>query len=230
MSEVQAPVIPASDPCALSRAADELRAGRIVGLPTETVYGLGVLPAPGPLARLIAAKARDPAKGIALIIDELDQARAVVRVPEVAERLAERYWPGPLTLVLERRPEAALPEALTGGRGTVALRIPDHAVPRALARRLGPLAVSSANPSGQPEARTADELLRTVGGAVALVVDDGPARTGIASTVVSVSTTGEVRVLRAGALPSEEVLALAGAVSAAGTLARDTRRARGQSA
>ncbi|MEZ4597289.1 MAG: L-threonylcarbamoyladenylate synthase [Chloroflexota bacterium] len=141
-----------------------------------------------------------PGKGIAMLVDGLDQLAGVVDVPETATRLAERFWPGALTLVLPVRAGRMLPELLTGGRATLGVRLPDHPVPRALARRLGPLAVSSANRSGRPDARTAAELVEAVGGDVALVLDDGPVRGGRPSSVVAVLGDGSVEVLREGAL------------------------------
>ena len=193
-------VLPVTDPAWLETAAAALTAGGIVGLPTETVYGIAVLPQPEALRSLIAAKLRTAEKGIALLIDDLDQVRDLVLMDTVARRLAERFWPGPLTLVLPLRRPGLAPEALTGGRDTQALRVPDHAVPRALARRLGPLAVSSANRSGEPDATTAGELVTALGPSLALVLDDGPARGGVPSTVVAIDAHGQVRVIREGAL------------------------------
>lgn len=194
------PLISADAPGALDAAAAALADGRIVGLPTETVYGLGVLPTDDPLRALVAAKGRDPGKGIALLVDGLGQLTGVVVIPPAAIRLAERFWPGALTLVLPVREGLALPELLTGGRPTLGVRLPDHPVPRALARRLGPLAVSSANRSGQPDARTAPELLAQVADGVSLVLDDGPVRGGRPSSVVAVSPEGDIEVLREGAI------------------------------
>ena len=138
-------------------------AGAIVAIPTETVYGLAVSPSPEGLARLVEAKRRSTDKGVALLVDSIEQVRLLASVPLVAERLALRFWPGALTLVLPQRPDSPLPELLTGGRSTIGVRLPDHAVPRALARRLGPIAVSSANISGQPDATTAAQVLSSLG-------------------------------------------------------------------
>jgi L-threonylcarbamoyladenylate synthase len=171
-----------------------------VGLPTETVYGVTVVPRPEALQALIAAKQRPEEKGIPLLVDELDQVIDLVVLSRPARRLAERLWPGPLTLVLPLREACLVPDALTGGRASLAVRQPDHAVPRALARELGPLAVSSANRSGQPEARTTAELVEALGAALTLVIDDGPVRGGVPSSVVAVDTEGRARLLREGAL------------------------------
>lgn len=184
----------------LTAASRALASGGIVGLPTETVYGVAVLPRREALEALIAAKRRSVEKGIVLLIDDLAQVSDLIEVGVVAARLAERFWPGPLTLVLPLRRPGIVPASLTGGRGTLAVRIADHAVPRALARDLGPLAVSSANRSGEPAARTAGELIGSLGASLALVIDDGPVRGGLPSSVVAVDTGGVATVLREGPL------------------------------
>jgi L-threonylcarbamoyladenylate synthase len=193
-------ILAAADPTTLDAAAEAIARGEIVGVPTETVYGLAVLPRIAPLAALLRAKRRSMDKGIALLIDDLDQVVDLVDVPETARRLAAVFWPGALTLVLPLRPGVVLPDAVTGRRDTLGLRLPDHPVPRALARRLGPIAVTSANRSGEPDAHTAAELLASVGDALALVIDDGAVRGGVPSTVVALSLDGELTILRSGAL------------------------------
>ena len=203
----------AADPSALDAAVEALRRGAIVGVPTETVYGMAVLPTAVAVAALIAAKRRPPDKGIALLIDSLEQARALAAVPPAATALAARFWPGALTLVLPLLPGVELPDEVTGGRPSIGLRLPDHAIPRALARLLGPLAVSSANLSGQPEARSAGELLASVGASLALIVDDGPVRGGVASTVVVVIDGQPLQVVREGAIPSALLQAVADGVA-----------------
>jgi L-threonylcarbamoyladenylate synthase len=207
MTEQGPAVLPADNASALTDALLAMQAGGIVGIPTETVYGLAVIPRPEALAALIAAKARPWEKGIALLIDGLDQVDGLVEVSEAARRLADHFWPGALTLVLPLHRPELVPEAVTGGRTTLGLRIPDHPVPRALARSLGPIAVSSANRSGEPPATTASELVAAVGHSLALVLDDGPVRGGVASTVVSVERDGAPSVLRAGALAEEDITA-----------------------
>jgi L-threonylcarbamoyladenylate synthase len=202
-----AEIVLAADARAIERAAELLRAGLVVGVPTETVYGLAVLPEPAPLERLVAAKRRSAEKGIAVLVDSIAQVRALAELPPVAERLATRFWPGPLTLVLPVRADRALPELLTGGRPTIGVRLPDHAVPRALAALLGPIATSSANISGEPDATTAELVASSLGEDVALIVDDGPVRGGVPSTVVACLDDGEPQILRAGALSADEVRA-----------------------
>jgi len=204
-------VIAASAHGAIERAVRALRRGRIVAIPTETVYGLAVLPSERGVQRLIAAKQRSADKGIQLLVDSVEQARAVATMPDVAERLAAAFWPGPLTMVLSRRSDATLPVQLGGGRPTLGIRLPDHYVPRHLARELGPLAASSANISGQPDATTAKLVLAALGEVVALVLDDGPVRGGVPSTVVDCSAPGgRPRILRLGALSEAQILTAAG--------------------
>jgi L-threonylcarbamoyladenylate synthase len=192
--------VPATDPGAITDAVLALSSGGLVGIPTETVYGIGVVPRPEALQAVIRAKQRPEQKGIPLLLDGLDQVDGLVEVSVPARRLAARYWPGALTLVLPLRRLDVVPEAVTGGRATLGLRIPDHPVPRALARELGPIAVTSANRSGEAAARTVAELIAAVGHALALVLDDGPVKGGVASTVVAVDADGTWAILREGAL------------------------------
>jgi L-threonylcarbamoyladenylate synthase len=196
----------AGAPGAVERAIRVLRDGGLLAIPTETVYGLACLPTDTSLQRLVAAKQRSTEKGIQLLVDSLEQVAEMVTLTPSAERLAARFWPGPLTLVLTARPGVALPALLTGGRQTVGVRLPDHDVPRRLARLVGPLAASSANISGQPDATTAEQVLATLADEVDMVLDDGPVRGGVASTVVDCTLDArDPSVLREGALSAEEI-------------------------
>jgi L-threonylcarbamoyladenylate synthase len=199
-------IVLAADPRSLDLAVEALQRGEIVAIPTETVYGLAALPQQASLERLVAIKRRSTDKGIALLIDTPAQMPEFAIVPPVAERLAAAHWPGALTLVLDIRPDLDVPELLTGGRPTIALRLPDHDVPRQLCRRLGPFAASSANISGQPDATDAAQVQLSLGDEVALILDDGPTRGGLASTVVAVPASGRPAILRQGAIPSEDVM------------------------
>ncbi|HUR17026.1 MAG TPA: L-threonylcarbamoyladenylate synthase [Candidatus Limnocylindrales bacterium] len=204
------PRISASDPRAIDEAVAALHRGELIAIPTETVYGLAVLPTTTGLERLIAAKHRSAEKGVQLLIDSIDQATALADVTPAARALAARYWPGPLTIVLSRRTDVEVPETLGGGRPTLGLRLPDHDVPRAIARALGPIAASSANVSGEPDATTADHVAGYFSDEISLIVDDGPVRGGVPSTVVSCADAGQPpQVLREGAISAAEISAVA---------------------
>jgi L-threonylcarbamoyladenylate synthase len=209
MAEGRPPLLLATDPAALREAAAAMLAGGIVGIPTETVYGIGVVPRPEALAAVMAARPRPEDQGIVLLIDGLDQVEGLVEVLPPARRLAAHCWPGALTLLLPLLRPELVPVAVTGGRETLGLRVPDHPVPRALARELGPIAVTSANRSGEPPAQVPEELIASAGASLALVLDDGPVRGGVASTVVAIDHDGGWQVLREGALEAGAIYAAA---------------------
>lgn len=200
-------ILPAGDRGAIEAAIAAIRAGELVALPTETVYGICCALEADALERLVAAKGRGAEKGITLLIDRLAQARPLAIVPPAAARLANAFWPGPLTLVLPLRAEVALPLLVTGGRPTVGVRVPDMATPRRLARQLGPLPLTSANRSGEPDATDAAAVDRAVGGQLALILDGGPSPGGTPSTVVAVEAgaTDVAEILRQGALTSDRI-------------------------
>ena len=186
-------------------AVEVLRAGGIVALPTDTVYGIAVaLDTPGGIEALFAAKRRPPDKGIMLLLADAAQAPGIGQWPPTAAALATAFWPGGLTLIVPQRADVALPAALTGGAPTIGLRVPDHDAPRALAAAVGPIPTTSANVSGVAEAADAAEIVAQLGEAVALVLDGGPAHGGPASTIVD-CTLDPPRVLRLGAIPVEEI-------------------------
>jgi L-threonylcarbamoyladenylate synthase len=184
------------------RAAEVLRTGGLVAFPTETVYGLGALAFDAEaVARIFEIKRRprfDP-----LIVHVLDRAmleRVVAAFPEMAARLAERFWPGPLTLVLPKAP--ALPVLTTAGLTTVAVRMPSHPVARALLTAVGaPLAAPSANPFGGLSPTRAEHVVAGLGDRVDLILDGGPSEHGLESTIVAVN--GEPVLLRPGAIAAE---------------------------
>lgn len=200
-------VVP-DDPAGHAAAVEVLTAGGVVALPTDTVYGIAVaLATPGGIERLFEVKRRPPDKGIMLLLDDAAQAGAIGRMTPAAEALAAAAWPGGLTVVVPRRPDVPLPDVLTGGRPTIGLRVPAHDAPRALARGVGPLPTTSANVSGLPEAADAAGIQEQLGDAVDLVIDGGRAHGGPASTVVD--CTGEhPAILRAGAIPTDEIAAI----------------------
>lgn len=196
-------------PEARDEAARILADGGIVAVPTDTVYGIAVaLETPGGIERLYAAKSRPPDKAIALLLADADQSTDIGELSAPAMALAREFWPGGLTLVVRRRGDRPLPAALTGSAqgdvATVGLRVPDHPAPRALATAVGPLPTTSANRSGEPECRTADEIEALLGDAIDLILDGGPSLGGPASTVVD--ATGEtIRILRHGAIPDAAI-------------------------
>jgi len=200
--------IVADDAAGRAAAIEALRAGAIVALPTDTVYGIAVaLETKGGIEALFAAKRRPPEKGIALLLADAAQAPAIGQWPAAAAALADAFWPGGLTVVVPQRLDVGLPAALTGGATTIGLRVPDHAAPRALAAAVGPLPTTSANVSGLPEARTAAEIVEELGDAIALVIDGGSAHGGPPSTVVDCSVERPV-LLRSGAIGGEQVAAV----------------------
>ncbi len=161
------------------------------------------LGAAGGIERLFAAKGRPPEKGVVLLLADHRQAGDIAELSVSFHVLAAAFWPGGLTLVARRRPDAVLPAGLTGGATTIGLRLPDHETPRALAEALGPLPVTSANRSGEPDAVDAAAVLVALGDVpdLALVLDGGPARHGAPSSVVDCSVDPP-RLLRAGAIPA----------------------------
>jgi L-threonylcarbamoyladenylate synthase len=202
---VTAPIVP-DDQAGRARAVEVLRAGGVVALPTDTVYGIGVaLDTPGGAERLFAVKRRPPDKGIMLLLERVEQAEAIGAMTVASRALAEACWPGGLTVVVRQRSDRPLPAALTAGTPTIGLRVPDHAAPRALAAGVGPLPTTSANVSGLPEGRDAAEIQAQLGDVVDLILDGGPAHGGPASTVVD-CTRDRPQVLRVGAVPVARVV------------------------
>lgn len=181
-------------------AVATLRAGGVVALPTDTVYGIAVaLDTAGGIERLFQVKRRPLDKGIVLLLDDASQADTIGVMGAAARALAGAFWPGGLTVVVPQRPDAAIPAVLTGGAETIGLRVPDHATPRTLAQGVGPLPTTSANVSGLPEARDAAEILTQLGDGIDLILDGGPAPGRPASTVVDCTRERPV-VLREGAI------------------------------
>ncbi|NLD78517.1 MAG: threonylcarbamoyl-AMP synthase [Acidimicrobiales bacterium] len=186
---------------AVDLASEVLEGGGTVLLPTDTLYGVAALPGlPGATARLFELKDRAAGQPLAVLLADDDQLRALVEpdalTPQVLGWVA-RFWPGPLTLVMPRA-ERARSLDLGGAAGTIGVRCPDHRFARDLARRVGPIATTSANRHGEATPRTAIEAAASLAGRVDLVVDGGPAGT-VASTVVDV-TVDPWRLLRVGAV------------------------------
>lgn len=188
----------------LEPAIQALRRGLVIAYPTDTLYGLGADPGNrAAVNALFQIKGRSEQQSIPLIAGTIEQARAVGIFNHIAERLAGRFWPGPLTLVVSQA--APLADGVAR-HNTIAVRVPDHPVARALALALGgPITSTSANRSGAAPARTAIEVLESLGGEVAVVVDGGATRGGLPSTIVDV-TDSVPRLVRAGAVAWDRVL------------------------
>jgi L-threonylcarbamoyladenylate synthase len=196
----------------IRRAGEALAAGRLVAIPTETVYGLGADAFnERAVARVFEAKARPSFDPLIVHIAELSQADRVVReLPAAARALMERLWPGPLTLILPKRAE--VPDLVTSGLDTVALRFPSNTVAQAVIRAAGtPVAAPSANPFGYLSPTTAHHVAAMLGARVDFIVDGGPCAIGVESTVLDVTGERPV-VLRPGGMPVETIEEVVGPV------------------
>lgn len=189
----------------LRRATAALRAGEAVVVPTDTLYGLAALPTvPGAVDRLFVLKGRPADMPIAVLVAGLEQVEALADLSAAARRLAEAFWPGPLTMVLPRKEGVDLP--LGEPHATIGVRWPDHAVIAALAAEVGPLATTSANRTGEPTPATAAEAAASLTGPVAVALDGGPCA-GTASTVVDL-TGDDLRILREGEITESALRAV----------------------
>jgi len=195
----------------LAAAAAHLRAGRLVAFATETVYGLGADATNGrAVAAIFEAKGRPSFNPLIVHVADIEAARALGAFTPLAERLAAAFWPGPLTLVVARADNCPVSELATCGLATIALRVPAHPVAQALLREAGlPVAAPSANRSGHVSATTAAHVAADLGQAVAMILDGGPSRVGLESTVVDASGERPV-LLRAGAVTAEQIAAACG--------------------
>ncbi len=218
MSESAKPLILAvdpvdPDPAVIAQAAATIRAGGLVAMPTETVYGLaGNALDPASIARIYAAKGRPSYNPLIAHVADAEQARALAAEwPEMARALAARFWPGPLTLVVRRK--AQVPTALTAGLDTFGVRVPDHPVALALIRAAGvPLAAPSANRFTEVSPVTAAQVAQGLGAAVDVILDAGHTRVGIESSVVDVSG-GRAVLLRPGMITQADLEAVVGPVA-----------------
>jgi L-threonylcarbamoyladenylate synthase len=194
----------AGDPDSYRRAANILQDGGLVAFPTDTVYGLGALIwNEASIARMYAAKERPREKAIPILVAGVEEARRLVgELPSVAEALIQRFWPGPLTIVVPCGDR--LPDGITSGTGAVALRAPDHPVTLRLLEEIGqPLAVTSANRSGATDPLAAGDVFAQLGGRIDAVLDGGQCPGGRPSTVLSAAVEPP-RVLRSGPIePSD---------------------------
>jgi L-threonylcarbamoyladenylate synthase len=197
-------LISATNPTALSRAVAMLEMGGLVAFPTDTVYGLGAnMLDRRAINRIYEVKERNRDNPIPILVASIEELHSVAEhVSSIALKLAERFWPGPLTLVIQRRPE--LPDEISPS-DMIGVRMPDHELSLKLLGMVGPLAVSSANRSGESPARTASEVFESLGGKIELILDGGTTPGGVPSTVVDCTKKGPT-ILRTGPISEAQIL------------------------
>ena len=201
-----------ADVRAIECAAELIRAGEVVGFPTETVYGLGANALDGKaVLKIFAAKGRPADNPLIVHISALDEIAPLISgdLPESARRLAAAYWPGPMTLILKK--SALIPDEVSAGLDTVGIRMPSNPVARALIKASGcPIAAPSANRSGRPSPTCAQDVFEDMDGRIPLILDGGECLVGVESTVVDM--TGSVpHILRPGGITAEQIAQVAGA-------------------
>jgi len=206
----------ASSPPPIAEAAEHLRAGRLVGFPTETVYGLGGdATSDRAVARIFDAKERPRFNPLIIHLPDLEAARKLVEFTPEARRLADLFWPGPLTLVLPRRADCRVSLLASAGLDTLAVRVPGHPLAQALLRAFArPIAAPSANRSGRVSPTLAEHVRSELGDRVALVLDGGPCRVGIESTVLDLSRELPT-LLRPGGVAQEALEGVLGPIASA---------------
>ena len=211
-------VVPFSDD-AIADAAELIRNGERVAIATETVYGLAAdATNAAAVARIYEAKARPSFNPLIVHVPDLAAAQRVGEFGPEALRLARKHWPGPLTLVLPLKKDSGIASLVTAGLPTIALRVPGHRAMQALLRATGrPLAAPSANFSGSVSPTRAAHVLKSLGGRIPLIVDDGSCERGIESTIVA-ATGGPLRLLRPGPIAIDAALSASGAIESPGQL------------
>lgn len=199
------------DATGIARAAALLRAGALVALPSETVYGLAAdATQDSAVAAIYTAKGRPDFNPLIVHLPDLDSAMAIADFPGTARALADAFWPGPLTLVLPLKPGHGLSARVTAGHATVAIRLPAHPVMQAVLQAAArPIAAPSANPSGKISATTAAHVRAGLGGRIAAILDGGPTPVGVESTILAPGADG-TRLLREGAIPREVITPITG--------------------
>jgi L-threonylcarbamoyladenylate synthase len=197
-------ILPIYEPASIVQAEQILRKGNLTAFPTDTVYGLGVMAFnPRAIDLLYRVKGRDTSKAIAVLVGNIAAlAQIANEAGPIAHRLAEEFWPGALTLVVPRHP--SLPANLSH-LPTIGVRMPDHKYTLSLLNRTGPMAVTSANLSGEPNTTTAQEVLEQLNGRILLILDGGKTPGGVPSTVVD-CTGRNLVILRAGPISLDQLL------------------------
>jgi L-threonylcarbamoyladenylate synthase len=192
--------------------AEKIRAGEVLGMPTDTFYGLAADPFNlHAVDRVYEIKSRSRHKPLSLLIESVDQAAELAwPVPEIFYLLARRFWPGPLTVIVKADPK--LPLKVTANTGNVALRVPAAEIPLAIIRAAGlPITATSANLSGESECMSALQVRDQLGGCLSIIVDGGQSPRDMPSTIVDLtSDDGKWRLLRQGAIPEEQIVELLG--------------------
>ncbi len=185
---------------AYAKAKHLLSSGDVVALPTETVYGLAArADNTKAVAKIYKIKNRRKSNPLTVCVPNITQAQAIAKISPLARKLMQAFWPGPLTIVLPLKPGAPVCAAASAGLGTIGLRIPDADWPQYIDM---PLALPSANTSGQPSPRSAQDVATDLGEEIPLIIDGGPSKLGIDSTVISIEGS-KVKLLRAGAVTAE---------------------------
>ena len=206
----------------LKQASSLLRAGEVVAFPTETVYGLGANALdPEAVLRIFTAKERPADNPLIVHIWSLSQLDGLVEIPELAHPLMERFWPGPLTLLMPKT--KAIPEIVTAGLDTVAIRMPSHPVAQSLLKTCDlPIAAPSANRSGRPSPTAASHVLEDMNGRIPLIIDGGDCAVGVESTVLDICH-GTPCILRPGGVTRDMLQDVIGLVDVAGSVLRPLR-------
>ncbi|MES0359916.1 MAG: L-threonylcarbamoyladenylate synthase, partial [Anaerolineales bacterium] len=196
-------LIRSDNPVALQHALDVLSNGGLIAFPTDTVYGLAALPSKTEyIERLYIAKGRESTRAIAILLSSADELENISHMPsDAALKLADKFWPGPITLIVPRHPD--LPNILSPDQ-TIGVRVPDHDIALELLRMTGPLGVTSANISGHENTQTAEEVMEQLDGRVHLVIDGGKSPGGVPSTVVDCTSPDPV-ILRPGPVKIKQI-------------------------
>jgi L-threonylcarbamoyladenylate synthase len=212
-----APTLPASDPNAIDQAAEALRSGGLVAMPTETVYGLAADASNADaVAKLYEAKGRPRFNPLIAHVASIEMAQTLAHFSPLAISLANAFWPGPLTLVLPKLPDAPVCDLANAGLDSIALRMPQHEAARTLLARFnGPLVAPSANRSGHVSPTTAQHVIDGLGDRIDLILDGGACTIGLESTVIAIDGD-QATLLRPGGLEREIIEAITGALGIAG--------------